>query len=119
MVGGVRLLGTRGSGRVGQRGVCFAVYQCDRFPGLKLEIGGEQVVYAVEFPAHAFRTVSRGVGEDMVQLMRQHTAERAAENLPAIFRAKEQKFFLDKAADRRAVHVGEREDDAVADMSPA
>src|ERR1035441_1028136 len=118
-MGGFRFLGVHGCRRAGQSGVCFAIDQCHGFPGFKLEIGGEQVVYAIEFASDAVGAVSCGAGKDVVQLMRQHAAEGAAENLLAVLRANEEQFLLNEAPDGRTIHVGERQDGAIAHMGPA
>src|ERR1035438_1064877 len=47
-----------------------------RFLGLELEIVGEQILHAVALFGYTDRTVPRGVGEDMVELMGQYAAQR-------------------------------------------
>lgn len=105
--------------RVRQSGVRFATDQRLGFAGLKVEVGGEQVLHAIAFPCDAVRAMAFRVGKDVIQLMRQHAAQGAPENRFAVVRANRQEFLLDEAADGRTIHVGEWQDGAAANVGPA
>ena len=96
----------------------LAIPQSQRFPRLELEAGGEQVLHAVEFPADTFRAMPGGIGKDMVELMRQHAAQCPAESLQTLVRPQGQELPLKESANGIAIHIGKREDNAVADMGP-
>src|SRR5207302_274820 len=64
-------------------------------------------------------SVARGIGENVVELVRDHATQGAAENGLAVLRIGPEKISLHKAANAVTIHVGEWQDGSVAHMSPA
>ena len=66
------------------------------FPLRESETGGEQISDRIGRLSHAVRGMLRGVGEDMVELMRQHPAEGAPQGAVAILARQSQQLFSQK-----------------------
>src|ERR1035441_8453658 len=85
---------------------------------LELEIRGEQVRYRVFLLGHATGSVFGRVAVDVIQLVRQHTAQCAPIGAFPVLGAVAQQGGLQKGTNPLAIHVGERKNCAIADLCP-
>ncbi len=63
--------------------------------------------------------MTRGVGEDVVELVRQDAAEGSPVGRFAAYDRHHEKPSLNKAPDGLAIDLGERKDDSITDLGPA
>src|SRR5207249_4359103 len=90
--------------------VRFTAAHLAGFAAFEWELVGEQFLYRVRRLGYTVGSVARGIGENVVELVRDHATQGAAENGLAVLRIGPEKISLYKAANAVTIHVGEWQD---------